>query len=156
MVQVLVSSARFCSILCCILHFEIPGPGLCVVIRIQRQCAVWNSLKLSCTKFTENLTVVYESPATKLLNAVMLQVLSNEWRLGQYSFISLKTFRNKKQTHLPLELMIRGKKVKQSHCRPLGFQEVEAPRFLDNRHMKVVRLPALRTGRVYPPFTHFC
>jgi hypothetical protein len=34
--------------------------------------------------------------------------------------------------------------------RPLGFQEVEAPRFLDNRHMKVVRLSALRTGRLYP------
>jgi hypothetical protein len=31
--------------------------------------------------------------------------------------------------------------------RPLGFQEVEAPEFLDNRHMKVVRLSALRTGR---------
>jgi hypothetical protein len=35
--------------------------------------------------------------------------------------------------------------------RPLGFQEVEAPRFLDNLHMKVARLPALRTGRIYPP-----
>jgi hypothetical protein len=35
--------------------------------------------------------------------------------------------------------------------RPLGFQEVEAHRFLDNRHMKVVRLSALRTGRLYPP-----
>jgi hypothetical protein len=34
--------------------------------------------------------------------------------------------------------------------RPLGFQEVEAPRFLDNRHMKVVRLSALRTGRLHP------
>ena len=34
--------------------------------------------------------------------------------------------------------------------RPLGFQEVEAPRFIDNRHMKVVRLAALRTGRLYP------
>jgi hypothetical protein len=44
--------------------------------------------------------------------------------------------------------------------RPLGFQEVEAPRFLDSRHMKVVRLSALRTGRLYPPGntpgTHFC
>ena len=30
------------------------------------------------------------------------------------------------------------------------FQEVEAPRFQDNRHMKVVRLSALRTGRLYP------
>ena len=41
-------------------------------------------------------------------------------------------------------------KVKVSHYRPLGFQKVEAPKFLDNRHMKVVRLSALRTGRLYP------
>jgi hypothetical protein len=34
--------------------------------------------------------------------------------------------------------------------RPLGFQEVEAPRFQDNRHMQVVRLSAIRTGRLYP------
>jgi len=32
------------------------------------------------------------------------------------------------------------------------FQEVEAPRFQDNRHMKVVRLSALRTGQLYPQF----
>jgi hypothetical protein len=39
-----------------------------------------------------------------------------------------------------------------------GFQEVEAPRFQDNRHMKVVRLSALRTGRLHQeiPGTHFC
>jgi hypothetical protein len=35
--------------------------------------------------------------------------------------------------------------------RPWGFQEVEAPRFQDNRHMKVARLSALRTGHLYPP-----
>jgi hypothetical protein len=44
--------------------------------------------------------------------------------------------------------------------RPLGFQEVNAPRFLESRHLKVVRLAALRTGRFYPtgniPGTHFC
>jgi hypothetical protein len=44
--------------------------------------------------------------------------------------------------------------------RPLGFQKVEAPRFLDNRHMKVVRLSALRTGHLYHPGkipgTQFC
>ena len=30
------------------------------------------------------------------------------------------------------------------------YQEAEAPRFQDNRHMKVVRLSALRTGRFNP------
>jgi len=44
--------------------------------------------------------------------------------------------------------------------RPRGFQEGEDPRFQDNRHMKVLRLSALRTGRLYHPEnipdTHFC
>ena len=34
--------------------------------------------------------------------------------------------------------------------RSWGFQEVEAPRFQDSRHMKAVRLSALSTGRLYP------
>jgi len=34
--------------------------------------------------------------------------------------------------------------------RPWGFQEVETSRFQDNRHMKVVRLSAIHTGRLYP------
>jgi len=41
--------------------------------------------------------------------------------------------------------------------RPRGFQEVEAPRFQDNQHMMVVRLPArppLPPGNT--PGTHFC
>jgi hypothetical protein len=42
----------------------------------------------------------------------------------------------------------------------IGFQEIEAPRFQDSRHMKVVRLLALRTGHLYPtgiiPSTHIC
>jgi len=33
---------------------------------------------------------------------------------------------------------------------PCGFQEVEAPRFQDNQHMKVVRLSDLSTSRLYP------
>ena len=44
--------------------------------------------------------------------------------------------------------------------RTWGFQEGEVPKFQDNRHMKVVRLSALRTGRPYHPGnipgTHFC
>ena len=37
--------------------------------------------------------------------------------------------------------------------RPWRFQEVEAPRYQDNQHMKVLRLSALRTGRLYPQET---
>jgi hypothetical protein len=35
--------------------------------------------------------------------------------------------------------------------RPRGFLEFEAPRFQDNRHMKMVRLLALPTGSLYTP-----
>ena len=38
----------------------------------------------------------------------------------------------------------------QAYYRLTGFQVVEAPRCLDSRHMKVVRLSALRTGHLYP------
>ena len=39
--------------------------------------------------------------------------------------------------------------VNKSHYRPWVFQEFEASRFQDNRHMKVVRLSGLCTGRLY-------
>jgi hypothetical protein len=62
-----------------------------------------------------------------------------------------------------LTIFKESKKVQQPHYRPgqaLRVQEVEAHRFIDNRHMKVVRLSALRTGRLYPSGntsgTHFC
>ena len=45
----------------------------------------------------------------------------------------------------------------QGWIRPLGFQEIEAPRFPDNRHINVVRLSASRLyapGNI--PDTHFC
>jgi hypothetical protein len=34
--------------------------------------------------------------------------------------------------------------------RPGGFQQVEAPRFQDIPHMEMVKLSALRAGRLYP------
>ena len=37
--------------------------------------------------------------------------------------------------------------------RPWGFQEFEDPKFHDIRHMKVVSLSDLRTGRIYPQET---
>jgi hypothetical protein len=38
----------------------------------------------------------------------------------------------------------------------LGFQEAEAPEFLDNQHMNVVKLSALRIGRLYPQEGFWC
>jgi len=37
-----------------------------------------------------------------------------------------------------------------SACNPRGFQQVEAPTLQDNRHVDVVRLSAVSTGRLYP------
>ena len=53
------------------------------------------------------------------------------------------------------------KKVRQSLYRAGQTPRMtEVPRFQDSRHMKVVRLPALGTGLLYPPGnipdTHFC
>ena len=45
---------------------------------------------------------------------------------------------------------VKGKAIPLQLDRPLDFQEVEAPRILDNRPMKVVRLSALITGHLYP------
>jgi hypothetical protein len=47
--------------------------------------------------------------------------------------------------------MVKEKQSLYWHGQALGFQELESTRFHDNRHMKVVRLSALRTGRLYPP-----
>jgi len=48
----------------------------------------------------------------------------------------------------------------QNYYRPIRFQKVEAPRFLNSQHIKVIRLSALRTSRLYSPGnipgTHFC
>jgi len=60
-------------------------------------------------------------------------------------------------------LIIKVKKVPlQAYDRPRDFLEAQAPRFLDSRHKKVVKLSVLRNGRLYPPNpedipgTHFC
>ena len=48
----------------------------------------------------------------------------------------------------------RGKAIPvQAYYRSRRFQEVEASIFLENRHVKVVRLSALNTGRLYPQET---
>jgi hypothetical protein len=47
-----------------------------------------------------------------------------------------------------------SKKISLSHYKPgqtqLDSRSLRLPEFLENRHMKIVRLSALRTGRLYP------
>ena len=48
-------------------------------------------------------------------------------------------------------LQVKGKAIPLQPWKGLrGFQKVEAPRFQDNRHMKVVRLSFLCTGHLHP------
>ena len=47
-------------------------------------------------------------------------------------------------------------KLKQSLYKPGQALRAEAPRILANRHMKVARLSALRTGRLYPRRKYLC
>jgi hypothetical protein len=58
-------------------------------------------------------------------------------------------------------IKVKGKSIPlQAWTDPIGFQEFEAPRFQDSRHMKAVSLSALHTGLLYPPGiiygAHFC
>jgi hypothetical protein len=48
-----------------------------------------------------------------------------------------------------LHTINKGKAIPLQAGEALSFQDVEAPKFQENRHMKVLRLLALRTGRLY-------
>jgi hypothetical protein len=60
-----------------------------------------------------------------------------------------------------IRVLVKGKAISaQAYYSLIDFQDVEAPRFQDNQHMKVVMLSSLRTGRIYSlgniPGAHFC
>ena len=57
--------------------------------------------------------------------------------------------KHKQQIHLQNELICKSNPFT-GLDRPRGFQEVEVPTFQDSRRLNVVRLSALRTGRLYP------
>jgi len=93
-------------------------------------------------------------PAAGVGNGMTYWWISSEgrqaWRYSQHFKSSLNSIYTS-QSYTSVKV-----KVKQSHYRPgrpWGFQEVEAPRFQNNRHIKVVRLTALRTSRLYPQET---
>jgi len=80
----------------------------------------------------------------QLLNLCAYKVISREtWR----GTVSLRAYGNKRSCP---NVMVKQTNPITGLDRPWGFQEVEARRFQDSRHMKVIRLSALRTGRLYP------
>jgi len=107
-----------------------------------------------------------------LNNSEITRILRTCWPYGSSVFLVTvrRTFLNScegfsaQQTHvlrtklfsaieIPLDGHTVTKKKKISIIvldRPWGFQEAEAPRFQDNRHMKVASFSALRTGRLTP------
>jgi hypothetical protein len=65
------------------------------------------------------------------------------------------------KVYMSLKSKGKGKSIPlQSWTGPEGSRRLRLPEFLDNQHMKVVRLSTVRTGRLYPPGsvpgTHFC
>jgi hypothetical protein len=85
--------------------------------------------------------------------------ISHTIYLFAYSFIYLYVKAKVKLVVVP-PMKLRQNNPITGLDRPLGFQEVEAPRFADNGHMNMVGFPALLIGRLYPPGnilgTQFC
>jgi hypothetical protein len=114
----------------------------------------------SCTLcyFPTEIGVVYERKRSK---TVMCEREDGRLLMSQVFLPNLEV-QGRYYGHC-LDRICGSAKVKQSHYRPgqaLRVQEVEAPKFLDKRYMKVVRLSAVSTGRLYPSGnthgTHFC
>ena len=92
---------------------------------------------------------------------MILEVLASVIIRFTVASIFKKTTWRRIPEEVSLYIYYHGKAIHiQDYYRPMVFQEVESPKFLDNRHMKVVWLSALRTGRLYLPgnipVTNFC
>ena len=81
-------------------------------------------------------------------------------RWGQEIYLFLKANKPVLETIRHPRQWIKGKAIPlQAWTGPEGSSRLRLPRFRDNRHTKVVRLSALRTGRLYSsgniPDTHY-
>ena len=81
------------------------------------------------------------------LNQLLYRVI--QWRRRMNYILAIKFGIRTRAWH-HIQVAVKGNPIT-GLDRPWGFQEVEVSRFQDSRLMKVVRLSALRTGRLYPP-----
>jgi len=85
---------------------------------------------------------VYFTLLLQALDGGFMRTWNSVWHVNK---LGLKALRDHQQCSG------KGKAISvQAYYRLRMFQEVAAPRFLDSRHMKVVRLSALRTVHLYP------
>jgi len=74
--------------------------------------------------------------------------MANRLRIGRPEMSGCIPYHGEIFLSLNAPILALPQKVKQSHYR--AWTGPEGSRFQDNRHMKVVGLPALHTGRLYP------
>ena len=142
------------------IHGLVNGPLLSWTPCITHVANHLNSLRQPMTQRTPDIRKWMWPKLIQMTLKLWLNGLSH-FRTHGYICINTYGVRYSVQEH---KCMINGSKKKSSPItgldRPWGFPEFEVPRFQDNRNMKVVRLSALRTGRLYPPGkilgTHCC
>ena len=83
------------------------------------------------------------SEGTSSKNRVEKTCIKNAWKTCPSQNVKLLKF---------IDMTSKGRSI---HAQAWRGPEFEPATFLDNRHMKLVRLSVLRTGRLYPPTTHF-
>ena len=81
--------------------------------------------------------------------AYLLTPLSSLLLCSYRAFLLINIYYLHQITHIHIYI-VKGKAIPlQAWKGPWGFQDVGVPRFQDNRHLKVVRLSAPHTGRLY-------
>jgi len=95
---------------------------------------------------------------TTMMMMIVMTIMTNQFSPIHYVFINTMAQQYRCQEHRQHNTQIQSKytddKSKaiplQTRTVPEGARRLKASKFQDDRHMKVVRLSALRTGRLNP------
>jgi hypothetical protein len=104
--------------------------------------------------FTANQEVAAMEDFARITNGKNVRVVPNfgVWPRLYVYWSSVLVILSKRCHHLLVRLPILNDKAipVQAWTGPEGSRRLRLPDFIDNRHLKVVRLSALCTGRLYP------